>query len=224
MRPPPRRCCASTNPSPGAPIMWSSGHPAVAEEQLGVVAGTPELDVGVRHRPDVAHDLHARRPGRHDQDRRVLVRATLGVGLGEHEHDVGDRRVGDEPLVPVDHPLVAVAGRGGADDGRVGTGEERLGERERARDLTAEVRPEPPFLLRVGRAVREQLHVAAVGSLHPEDRHRHHAATDDLRHQRELQLPEAGAAELRVEERAPEPARLHLLLQVGLHRRPLLAA
>ena len=81
--------------------------------------------------------------------------------------------------------------RGRADDRRVGAGEERLGERERARDLAAQVRPEPALLLRVGRAVREQLHVAAVGRLHAEDAHRHHAAADDLRHQRQLQLPEA---------------------------------
>ena len=197
------------------------GHTAVAEHDLGVVAGAPELDVGVRHRSDVTHDLHARRPARHDEHRRVTVRPALGIRLGEHQHDVGHRRVGDEPLVALDHPLVTVLRRGGADDGRVGAGEERLGERERAGDLAAEVGPQPAFLLGVGRTVGQQLHVPAVGGLHAEDRHRHHAAADDLRHQRQLELPEPGAAELRVEERAPHPLRLHLVLQVALDDLPL---
>ena len=196
-------------------------HPAVLEDDLGVVAEPAVLRVGVGHRPDVAHDLHAGRAGGHDEHRGVAVRPALGVGLGEHQHDVGDRRVGDEPLVAVDHPLVAVEHRGRADHGRVGAGEERLGQREGARDLAPQVRPEPPLLLRVGGAVGEQLHVPAVGRLHAEDRHRHHAATDDLGHQRQLQLAEARAAELRVEERAPQALRLHPVLQVALDHRPL---
>jgi hypothetical protein len=78
-------------------------------------------------------------------------------------------------------------------------------------------------LLRVGGTVGEQLHVAAVRCLHAEDSHRHHAPTDDLRHQRQLELTESGAAELRVEEGAPEPSVLDLSLEVGLHYAPLVA-
>ena len=163
-------------------------------------------------------------PVGHDEHRRVAVRPTLGIGLGEHQHDVGHRGVGDEPLVAVDHPLVAVLRRGRADDGRVGAGEERLGEGERAGDLAAEVGPQPALLLRLGCAVGQQLHVPAVGCLHAEDRHRHHAAADDLRHQRQLQLPEPGAAELRIEERAPQTLRLHPVLQVALDGLPLVRA
>ena len=86
-------------------------HPAVGEDDLGVVAGTAVLRLGMGHRADVAHDVHARRPLGHDEDRRVLVRPALGVGLGEHQRDVCRRGVGREPLVPVDDPLVAVAAR-----------------------------------------------------------------------------------------------------------------
>ncbi len=123
----------------------------------------------------------------------------------------------------VDHPLIAVLVRGGADYGRVGTRQKWLGERERARDLAAQVRPEPPLLLGLGSAVGQQFHVAAVRGLHTEDPHRHHASTDDLRHQRQLELPESGAAELRIEERTPEPTLLDLLLEVGLHDAPFVA-
>ncbi len=209
-------------PLAGLPDQVIGGHPAVGEHDLGVVADASVLDLGMRHRADVAHDLHPGCARGHDEHRRVAVRPALGVRLGEDEDDVGDRRVGDEPLVAVDDPLVAVPGRRRADHSRVGAGEERLGERERARDLAPEVGPEPALLLRVGRAVREQLHVPAVGSLHAEDRHRHHAAPDDLRHQGELQLAEPVPAELRIEERTPQSPGLHLRLEVALDRLPLL--
>ena len=223
MRPPPRRCWASTKPSPGWPIRWSAGTRQSSEHQLGVIADPSVLHVGVRHRGDVAHDVEAGSVGGDDEDRRVTVRAAFGVGLGEDQHDVGDRRVGDEPLVPVDHPLVAILVGGRADHGRVGTGEERLRERERAGDLAAKIRPEPPLLLRLGGAVGQQLHVAAVGRLHTEDAHGEHAPADDLRHQGQLELPESRAAELRVEKCAPEPPLLDLSLEVGLHDPPFVA-
>ena len=129
----------------------------------------PYSDIGVGHRADVADDLHARCAGGDDEHRGVAVRAAFGIGLGEDQDDVGDRRVGDEPLVAVDHPFVAVLDGGGADHGRVGAGEERFGQGERAGDLAPQVGPEPPFLLRVVGAVGEQLHVSAVGGLHAED-------------------------------------------------------
>jgi len=93
----------------------------------------------------------------------------------------------------------------------------------RARDVAAEIRPEPPVLLLVGGAVGEEFHVAAVRSLNAEHGHRHHAPADDLRHQGQLQLAEADAAELRVEEGSPQSPRLDLVLQVVLDDLPLVA-
>jgi hypothetical protein len=52
------------------------------------------------------------------------------VAAGEDDEQVGDGRVGDVALGPVEHPAVAVPPRGGAQPGRVGAGL-RLGERER---------------------------------------------------------------------------------------------
>ena len=80
-------------------MRWSAGTRQSRNTISAWLPGRPYSGVGVRHRADVAHDLHARRAGGHDEHRRVPVRAALGVGLGEDQHDVGHRRVGDEPLV-----------------------------------------------------------------------------------------------------------------------------
>ncbi|CAB5009461.1 unannotated protein [freshwater metagenome] len=194
---------------------------AVAEHDLGVVARRAELHVGVRHRGDVASDVHARCPRGHDEDRRVAMRTVFGVGLGEDEDDVCHRAVRHEPLVSIEHPLVAVEGGGGRDARGVGTREEGFGQREGTRDLAPHVRPEPAVLLGIVRPVGEQLHVAAVGCLHAEDGHRKHRPTDLFRHQCQLHLPEAWPTEVLVEERAPQTLRLDLVLQVALDRAPL---
>ena len=198
------------------------GDPTILEEDLGVVsrAGRSATSgwaiVGMSRRMS-----HPGRPGRNDEDRSVLVGAVLRVGLGEHENDVGDRRVGDEPFPSVDHPLTAVEHRRGGDLGGIGPGQKRLGQGEGARDLAAHVRPQPALLLLLGGAVGEQLHVAAVGCLGPEDDHRDHRSTDQLRHQGQLHLAESGTAELRIEERPPQAPLLDLGLQVALDESPL---
>ena len=222
MRPPPESLLGQDEPLAGLADQVVGGHAAVVEHDLRVVARAPVLGVGVRHGVDVPHDLHARGTRRNDEHRGVPVGTSLGVGLGEHQHDVGHRGVGDEPLVAVDHPFLAVLGGGGADHRRVGAGEERLGQRKGAGDVAPEVGPEPPFLLRLGGTVRHQLHVPAVGRLHPENGHRHHATTDDLRHQRQVQLPEPFPTEIRVEEGAPEAAFFDLVLEMALDDLPLL--
>ena len=51
--------------------------------------------------------------------------------------------VGGEPLVPVDHPLVAVAHGRGAHARRIGAGVVRFGHRERGVDAAVEQRVEP---------------------------------------------------------------------------------
>ena len=103
----------------------------------------------------------------------------------------------------------------------IGAGQEGLGQGEGAGDLAPQVGPQPALLLGVGRTVGQQLHVPAVGCLHPEDRHRHHAAADDLGHQGQLELTQPLAAELRVEEGAPQALGLDLVLEMGLDHAPL---
>ena len=80
----------------------------------------------------LARVLHRRRrrarcstPGRvgvDDEHRGALVRPRVGVGDRHHDQEVGDRAVRGEPLVAVDHPLVAVADRARLQQRRVGAG------------------------------------------------------------------------------------------------------
>ena len=111
IRPGPSRCWASRKPPPSGPSSALGRHAHVLVEDLRVTAVGAELLPGVLHRRHVADDLHARRVGRHDEHRRALARRGLGIGDGHHDQEVGDRAVRGEPLVPVDHPLVAVAHR-----------------------------------------------------------------------------------------------------------------
>ena len=50
-----------------------------------------------------------------DGDQRRALGAELGVGLGDHDHQVGELAVADEGLRAVDHPVIAVHHRAGLD-------------------------------------------------------------------------------------------------------------
>ena len=56
-------------------------HADVLVEDLGVAARLAGLVVGLAHRRHVAEDVHARRVGRHDDHRVVLVRLLVVAGL-----------------------------------------------------------------------------------------------------------------------------------------------
>ena len=132
--------------------------------------------------------------------------------LTHHDEDVGDLAVAAEPLLAVDDPLVAVALGGGLEQRRVGTAL-RLGHRERRPDLLGDQRLEVPLLLFRGAVGGEDLHVAGVGCLRAEDRRRRTVRAEDLVQERELELTEAGAAEILVEEERPEALLLDLVLE-----------
>jgi hypothetical protein len=77
------------------PIAWRTNqmvgrNTAAPKHELGMVPDLTEFDLRVGHRPDVAHDFHARRSDGNYEDRRVPVRSPFGVRLGEHQDDVGD--------------------------------------------------------------------------------------------------------------------------------------
>ncbi len=59
---------------------------------------------------------------RHRERRDALVLGDVGVGAGEQDAPVGDVGVARPDLVAVDHVLVAVGDRGGAQRGEVGSG------------------------------------------------------------------------------------------------------
>ena len=109
MRPGTSRFWAIRKPSPSPPSSASGPRRTSVVEDLGVAAEHAEALLRVLHRRDVAHDRHAGRVHRHDEHRRAPVRRRVGVGDGHHDQEVGDRAVGGEPLVPVEHVAVAVA-------------------------------------------------------------------------------------------------------------------
>jgi hypothetical protein len=72
--------------------------------------------------------------------------ALAGDRLHEHEREVGDGRVRDPHLRPVEHVVAAVAHRGRLDAGHVGPGA-RLGDRVASDDPAADEIVHPPALL-----------------------------------------------------------------------------
>ena len=78
--------------------------------------------------------------------------------------ELGAAGAGDEPLVAVDHPLVAVAVGVGLDQRRVGAGDLRLGHREARAGRALAQRPEVLLLLLVGRPVRSVCWLPSSGA------------------------------------------------------------
>ena len=135
-------------------------HPDVGEGQLAVplaVLVAEDLD-----RTDVLDPggVHG-----HQHHRLLQVARRVGVGLAHDDEDLAPvaRRTRDEPLVAVDHVVVAVASDRALDVGGVARGDGRLGHREGRADLAGRQRLQPSLLL-LGRAEhREDLHVPGVG-------------------------------------------------------------
>ena len=178
-------------------------HPAAAFGPEQMVQGNAHVVVAhVIVRAGAVQPLDARGALLDDED----------AVLTHHEEDVGGLAEAGEPLLTVDHPLVALLHRGRLEQRRVAAAL-RFGHRERRPDLLVHEREEPPLLL-FGRAVRgEDLHVAGVGPLRPEDHRGRAVPAEDLVDQRELELAEAGASELLVEEQGPQPLVFDPLLE-----------
>ena len=151
------------------------------------------LNPWMAHRGDVAHD----RPCRVVPVGTTKIDACLcgrpsGTGLGEDEDDVGRRGVRGEPLVPVDDPLVAVRGPHVVPI-TVGSAPARneLGERERTGISPRRLgHSQRSFCASVAPWASSSM-LPLSGACTPKVGHRDHAAADDLRHQRKLQLTEA---------------------------------
>ena len=144
MRPGPSRFCAIRNPSPGSPSVFATGTrtpryqtsqcvdqplPAWPSTGIGRTTSTPGVSAGTmiceaRECAGASGSLTA-----------ITIAERRAVGAGR------------EPLVPVDHPLVAVAHRARAERGRVRAGDLGLGHREERADLARDEREEPALLL-----------------------------------------------------------------------------
>ncbi len=162
--------------------------------------------VPARHRVHVAHDVPPVRRQVDDEARVGRLRdLRILLGAGDEQRELGAASAGDEPLVAVDHPLVAVAVGLGLDQRRVGAGDLRLGHREARPGGALAERPEVLLLLLVGRPVQQRVLVALVGRL----RVQHERTDADLgglrRHGRHRRRAERHAAPLLRHVREPQP-------------------
>ena len=158
-----------------------------------------------------------------DDHREATERLDVGVRLAHDDQEVADRRVRREPLVPVDHPFVAVAHCTRGEQRRVGAGT-GLGHREARAQLSRQQGLEVPLAL--PRAVGplfdadgDELGVARVGRVVAEDRRRIPAGAEDLVHEAEPDLTEPAATHLGRKVCGPQALALHLFLHRGGDRR-----
>ncbi len=140
------------------------------------------------------------------------MRRRVGIGHGHHQEEAGVARVGGEPFLAVQHPLVAFQRGAGREGRRIGAAL-RFRHRETGDDVVGEQGLKIARLL-LGRAVDgEDFRVAGIGRLAAEDGRGEHRASEDFVHQGQLDLPVAGAAQFGAQMAGPETAILHLLLQ-----------
>ena len=211
MRPGPRRFCAIRKPAPISPSVFVDRHADAGVAHLAV--RRPAL-AGVAHDDDRAHDLDARRVGGDDDLRRARVRRGVRVGDGHHDPERGAVGARREPLVAVDHPVVAVADRAGAERRRVGAGHLRLGHREERADRRR--RRAGASHVAFCSSVPNRWRISALpasGAWQPNTSWPQHRAADVLVQVRVVEearcrcrLPRAGRAAPRARRRAPRPA------------------
>ena len=211
------------DPARAEPLLGDQEAFAAATEQvLGRDADILIAHVAVR-RPAAAAvaqhghglDRHARRIRRDDDLAHPLVRRLVRLGHRHHDPERRALRAAREPLAAVDHPLVAVEPRGRLQAGRVGARDVGLGHREERARVAVDERLQPPLLLLVRAEEVEDLAVARVGRLAPEDQLRDEAPPDLLVEVRVLDEAAAAAARLRRQVRRPEACVLRLLAQLG---------
>ena len=173
--------------------------PEVLDQDLAVVVAT-------RHRLDVTDDVPALRR-QVDDEARVGGLRDVGIvlGAGDEHRELGAAGAGDEPLVAVDHPLVAVLVGERPDQRRVGAGDLRLGHREAAAGRAVAQWPQVPLLLLVGAPVQQGVLVALVGRLGVDDERADRHLRRLGRHRRHRGRPEPHAAPLGRHVREPEP-------------------
>ena len=192
-------------------------HAQVFDDDLAV-AGTTV------HRLDLANPVPARRRDVDDECRVGRLRQ-IGVVLGARQED-GETRppsIGDEPLVTIDDPLVAVAHRCGTNQRRIASGNFGLRHGEAAHLDAVAQRPQVRLLLLRRRPVEQRVHVALVGRLTVQhERPVRRLGGLRLDH-RQLDVTEAHATPLRRHLRQPQPGILGCLTHAEQQCEVLLA-
>ena len=139
-----------------------SRHPQVVDGDLGMAAGHRAVD-RVRHPGDLD-----RRIGQVDEEHAGPAVAVRVFGLGHHDPDLRALGSGDEALLTIDDPVVAVFAAGGDHHRRVRARAvqfRRFGHEEsRARAALDQRGKEALFEVRAA-DLADQIHVALVGRL-----------------------------------------------------------
>src|SRR3990172_1717867 len=167
------------------------------------------------HRLHVADDLPALGWGV-DEEGGVagLWRVCIGVSAGYDDGEAGAVGAGGEPLVAVEHPLVAVLDGRGLDQGGVGAGDLRLGHREAGAAEAIGQGAEVLLLLLGGAPVEERVHVTLVRGLGVDHEGANSGAAGLRGHERHRHGAEAHAAPLRRQVGVPQPLRARLLTEL----------
>ena len=138
------------------------GHSHVLEADMHVAVRGVVAAVDVHG----AHDLHAFGPGRHqDLGVALVLLGRVRVGADHDDVDPAARVAGarGEPLLAVQHPLLALGSGLHGDVGGIGGGDARLGHDVGRADLALQQRLQPLLLVRWGAVALQNLHVAGVG-------------------------------------------------------------
>ncbi len=167
----------------------------------------------VTHDGDRLDDVDAWGVGGDDDLCRARVRCRVRVADRHDDSEGRALRSRREPLVAVDHPVVAVTDRARAQCGRVRTGNIRLGHREERTDVARDERTEPALLLLARPEVVKDLGVAGVGRLAAEDELAEARAADVLVQVRVVEEAGAGAASFGWHVRRPEAELAHLVAE-----------
>ena len=181
------------------------GDAAVLVADLAVAAAA-----GVPHHRYRADQVEARRVGRDDDLTLALVRRGIGIRRRHHDGEAGAHRSRGEPLVSVDHVVVAVAIRAGLKTRRVGPGDLRLGHREAGADLPLEQGLQEPLLDLRAAELGEDLRVPRVRRLAVEDAGRDRAPAHDLAERGVLEVGDPRAVFRIGKEEVPEAQLLRL--------------
>ncbi len=186
-------------------------HAHVGEARLAMRPPPASL---VAHHRDPPYELVSWRVGRDDDHRRTAMRLCVGIGDDHDDPEAGAVRARGEPLVRVDHPLVAVELGSTLQARGVGAGDLRLGHPEEGARRTGDERLEEATLLVVGAEHVQDLAVAGIGRLASEDELRIRASPDLLVQIGVLDEAAAAAARLGRQVRRPEAGVLGELLQL----------
>ena len=168
------------------------GDAAVLKGDIGVHA-VALLDVGAYRR--VANNLHARGALLHQEDGRALMNRCVGVSDHHDQQEGRKTRVGGKPLFAIDDPVSAIS-RGSAKKlTRVGA-RLWLGHRIAGRDFSIEQWLKILFFLLGCAEFGQNFRIAGIGCLTAKYAGPKAAATENLIHQSQADLPVALSAQL----------------------------